>query len=395
MGFRKILAAVQKLVWGVLAVVACIFLQQTPLAVAQSFTTNDLNSILNQTPFFDSTQIGTTTCSSSSALSGNDNIQKAFNYFVGKGLTAAQAAGVVGNLIQESSVNPEEIQNGGTSQDPNAAGSGGWGIAQWTPGSKVIAIAQSLQITSPIYDLSTQLDIVWGEMNGTSPTGDQDMVKGLQQINDTAQAAEYFEQYFEEGGIAASGGGQLAQRQANAQQVLQQYGSGVVTSTSSNGCGSSISPDCQTASGVAKILCDAKQYDPVSYSETGAAGHQGGAAWHQSCPVIGPSCVLDCSGLVNIAVYDVYNVDLRENTYAEVSDTQFWKEIPITQVQPGDLIQPDPGHVEIIDHVQGNTIYTFGAHTANTDQADQVGPVTYAIASGYVYLHYIGPGSGS
>src|SRR4051794_40505969 len=44
------------------------------------------------------------TSMSEQALSNNE--QTAFNYFVNKGLTKAQAAGVVGNLIQESSVIP-------------------------------------------------------------------------------------------------------------------------------------------------------------------------------------------------------------------------------------------------------------------------------------------------
>jgi hypothetical protein len=159
--------------------------------------------------------------------------------------------------------------------------------------------------------------------------------------------------------------------------------------------GSTLSPDCQTASGVAKIICAAKQYDTVSYSETIEGGHQGAVAWHNDCPTIGPSCVLDCSGLVNIAVYDVFGSDLRENTYLEASDTQNWKHIPFGQVQPGDLIQPNPGHVEIIDHVQGSTIYTFGAHSSHYPQPRQVGPAQFTNSSGNVYLHYVGQGSPS
>ena len=38
------------------------------------------------------------------------NDQAAFDFFVGKGLSDFQAAGIVGNLDQESGVNPNAVQ---------------------------------------------------------------------------------------------------------------------------------------------------------------------------------------------------------------------------------------------------------------------------------------------
>src|SRR5882724_9083599 len=49
--------------------------------------------------------------------------QTAFNFFAAKGLTELQSAGVVGNLIQESSMNPGAVEFGGGP---------GRGIAQWS-----------------------------------------------------------------------------------------------------------------------------------------------------------------------------------------------------------------------------------------------------------------------
>ena len=43
----------------------------------------------------------------------NANSRVAFDYFLGKGLTAVQAAGIVGNLMQESNVDPTAVQPGG------------------------------------------------------------------------------------------------------------------------------------------------------------------------------------------------------------------------------------------------------------------------------------------
>lgn len=54
------------------------------------------------------------------------NEEVAFRYFVAKGLTERQAAGVIGNLVQESGVNPTSIQPGGP----------GRGIAQWSVGGR-------------------------------------------------------------------------------------------------------------------------------------------------------------------------------------------------------------------------------------------------------------------
>ena len=65
------------------------------------------------------------TSMSEQALSNNE--QTAFNFFVSKGLTKAQSAGIVGNLIQESSVVPTAVEFGGGP---------GRGIAQWSVGGR-------------------------------------------------------------------------------------------------------------------------------------------------------------------------------------------------------------------------------------------------------------------
>ena len=62
---------------------------------------------------------------SEAALSSPEHT--AFNFFVSKGLSHVQAAGVVGNLMQESSVNANAIQYGGGP---------GRGIAQWSVGGR-------------------------------------------------------------------------------------------------------------------------------------------------------------------------------------------------------------------------------------------------------------------
>jgi hypothetical protein len=86
----------------------------------------------------------------------------AFDYFRGKGLTRVQSAGIVGNLMQESSVIPTAVQYGGGP---------GRGIAQWSVGGRWnashddnVAWYASVHGLSR-WSLTTQLDFIWYELN--------------------------------------------------------------------------------------------------------------------------------------------------------------------------------------------------------------------------------------
>ena len=96
---------------------------------------------------------------SEAALSSNAHT--AFNYFVNKGLTKVQAAGIVGNLMQESSVSPTIAQYGGGP---------GRGIAQWSVGGRwdhsyhdnVAWYAAAHGMSR--WSLQAQLDFIWFEL---------------------------------------------------------------------------------------------------------------------------------------------------------------------------------------------------------------------------------------
>lgn len=360
-------------------------------AVSLALDDGELNSLNGNTVWYAPTL--SSTCSAGiPILSGSSNEDKTWNYFKGQGLSDAQVAGIMGNLEQESGFNPTIMEIGGQSNNPADADPKGWGLIQWTPGSKVIDMEQQAGIEGPIYDLATQLALVWQHMNNHPVVTKNFDLNYFKSISSETDAAQYFLNQIE-AGTDPSG-----VREQYATTVLQQYTGTVSTGGSgSSFCGGSLSPDCQSADGVAKILCAAKAYDTVSYSETTAGGHQGGAAWHDSCPTIGPSCVLDCSGLVNLAVYDAFGKDLTYNTVGEANDTATWQHITLAQLKPGDLIQPgdlNGNHVEIVDHIVGNTIYTFGAHTASAPQEDQIGPSSYTASPGDLYLHFTGANNG-
>ena len=92
------------------------------------------------------------------ALTSNE--RTAFQFFVNKGLTKTQAAGVIGNLMQESNVMPGAVEPGGA----------GRGIAQWSAGGRwnadhddnVFWYASTHGGTAG--SLTTQLDFIWYEL---------------------------------------------------------------------------------------------------------------------------------------------------------------------------------------------------------------------------------------
>lgn len=113
----------------------------------------------NDIIFYDPTCSNASAADSGAGLVDGDNIRKAFFYFVqNHQLTAAQSAGIVGNLIQESGVNPKSEQKGGP----------GRGIAQWSAGGRWEALKKWAG-SKDIYLLRTQLDFIWYEMTNVSP----------------------------------------------------------------------------------------------------------------------------------------------------------------------------------------------------------------------------------
>ena len=116
-------------------------------------------------------------------LTGKTNEEKIWNYLVGKGLSKAGAAGLMGNLNAESALNPQNLQNsyekklGYTDESYTAAvdsgsygnfvhDSAGYGLAQWTYWSRkenMLAFARAAG--KSIGDLEMQLDFLFKELS--------------------------------------------------------------------------------------------------------------------------------------------------------------------------------------------------------------------------------------
>lgn len=137
-------------------------------------------------------------CSSATGggnLSGNTPAQKAFNYFISKGLTPAQAAGVVGNLMVESGGNTENLD---THAHNNISGTHD-GIAQWS-GGRWAALKQHER--GDPYDLANQLDYLMFELGGGG--GEPNTLADIKKAKTPEEAALAFQNGFERCGSASA-----------------------------------------------------------------------------------------------------------------------------------------------------------------------------------------------
>ncbi len=198
------------------------------------------------------------------------NDRTAFDFFRTKGLSAVQAAGIVGNLDQESGVNPTEYQLGGGP---------GRGIAQWSEGGRWNSSsgdnAESFAADGhgSVWSLTTQLEFIWYELTqrgyGFSDLKSQTTVDG----------AEYaFQDKFEICGTCDE-----SERQAYAATVYKAFSKDPVRGTGGSGGGT-----CTQSWG----SCSADG-ESGSCVDTAACGDSGGASTPGYCP--GPSNIQCCT----------------------------------------------------------------------------------------------------
>ncbi|QNE19675.1 M23 family metallopeptidase [Kribbella qitaiheensis] len=187
-------------------------------------------------------------CSCGGPLSGSNNQQKAFNYFVSNGYSKEQAAGIVGNMIDESSVEPMRMQNTlpGTKtpaadvDKPGTANDygGGWGIVQWTPPSKMITPSRSSGAKDEqIETLEFQLEFLKVQLTGKGPAAEGQagtMLRATKSVEDAAVAfARYYERF---GGNEDPNHPRYAKSKASAKEVLANFGNAAGGGGASGGC---------------------------------------------------------------------------------------------------------------------------------------------------------------
>jgi hypothetical protein len=155
----------------------------------------------------------------SAPLTGNSNAEKIFLYLTAKGLTAEQAAGVLGNFQQESGFDPAIIQGGAIAGvDYTPVNGVGFGIAQWTFTARQAPLVNLAKSTNrSVIDLSLQLDFLWQELNGTHAAA----LASLKTATTPENAAYVFHRDFE--GSADSEATVVLVRGGNARRLYEQY----------------------------------------------------------------------------------------------------------------------------------------------------------------------------
>lgn len=148
---------------------------------------------------------------------GSDNAKIIWDYLRGRGLSAEQTAGILGNLRQESGPN---LDPGINETVPSHAGAG-YGIAQWT-GARRTALEDAAKGKGvPVNDLCFQLDYLVEESMSRQSLdgGDISEWDGLKKRTTVEEAVDYWHENFERSNDANTG-----TRQKFAREYMQKYG---------------------------------------------------------------------------------------------------------------------------------------------------------------------------
>lgn len=327
-------------------------------------------------------------CSSkTTSLNGKDNLEKALNFYIGKGLTLAQAAGILGNFKAESGVDPKVQELGKPkSSDPDVPTDGtGYGIAQWTFSSRqqpLVNLAKSRNAHT--YDLAIQLDYSWQEMSGTSNLGRT--LPALKATTTASDAAFQFHKIFE--GSNDDPSRIKSNRMDVAEDIARTYGGGQV----SNGTGGVVN-----CSGVAGSFTETikkyawPKYETGKTDETAEYSKAIDAAAANGKDYVGSNHGVDCGAFVTRVFRDsgadkTYNDKLgnvaAQHQYLAGNPTKY-QELPhgpkrASDLKLGDIyIAPDDSHTFIF--LGKDTVFP-GYNAATASQGDHAPSATNAAA---------------
>ena len=388
-------------------IIACCLVTMYVMPV-RAITQDDINSMLQGTEWYDPTSgcMGSSGSASSNATNQNrdKNIAQAFAYFVGQGLTPQAAAGILGNFDKESGVDPTSQEDG--SKDPNPKDGVGFGIAQWTFTSRQQPIVDLAKKNNKApTDFGIQLEYVMQELHG----GFKDAFNAIQAAPDASQAAFQFHKIYE---VSADPPSKIQGRMDDASAIYQRYKNTSPASSVADGGSGAPTPDCSTGSiagtvgnctnngdmtGIAAILSCAQEFDPYGYVWGG--GHEDPETYMKTFMSQGGfnnkfRGTVDCSGLINVSVWNAYHVKLGGGWVASDSSAtgsgQF-RQISKSEILPGDILMRSGEHVGVATKA-GDDAANFAAHTENAPSADQIGP-SNAPGEFHTYFRYIGKGS--
>lgn len=176
----------------------------------------------------------------------DENGKAIFDFLVTvAGFEPYQAAGIIGNMMVESGLEPQRKQGTApgtitTAEEFKASGSGsGWGLVQWTPGMKFIGAVDPIAEAN---NLGTQLSFLWEQLQGLGPLPEGQAGEEVKGTPNLEEAVIAFQGNMN--GAASPLGlhyfgyerpkdqtGSVPERTAYANSALLKYGSGGTTPT--------------------------------------------------------------------------------------------------------------------------------------------------------------------
>lgn len=238
------------------------------------------------------------------------------------GFSEISTAGVMGNMQTESGFDPTVLQGGGNSLDPAAAGSGGYGLVQWTPGARLIPLLNGAapSIASEVAALALELR-----------TTETAAGTALLQAVSPEQAADTFGLMYER-----YAGPPQPVRATQARTIYDRH----LGSTPANGTGAApCTPVGPGASGsAAAVIAEAAKWFGTPYSWGGGTLDGPSRGFAQGANTVG----FDCSSYTRYAFFHGAGLLLPrtsgEQLAATAAHTVVTGDPDLNLLQPGDLL---------------------------------------------------------
>ncbi|WP_020389158.1 phage tail tip lysozyme [Kribbella catacumbae] len=325
-------------------------------------------------------------CNTGGPLVGGNNQEKAFNFLVGAGYTKEQASGIVGNMIHESSVEPQRL-NGTTSGTVTPATTAvglnkAWGIVQWYPASKMINAARGQGASfETIETLEYQLKFLKEQLDGTGPVALKavgDKMKATKTVDEAAYLFAHDYEIF----TTNDNDPEYARRQATARQVFSTIGGGTNTPTGDPGAG----PSTACAAGSGNIAEVAKS---LAWPDGGHGKNQSDAtaAFQEALPKYnstnGYEVWSDCGRFVATVMrmsgadpdYPMVSTGVQDNYVRTSGKYDVFDNITPGELQPGDILI-GPGHTYLFVGQWGkydSASGSLGGHVPQATYAYNIG----------------------
>ncbi len=248
------------------------------------------------------------------------------DYFVEKGLTPQQAAGIAGNLQFESGLDP------GIQETGNGIG---FGLAQWSFDRRTQLEDYAASQGKPVSDMGTQLNFLWKELN-TTENATLQAFNGDKSMSAT-QAADTFYDKFERPNYNEQN---RNDRAAAAEQFLTQY-----NTQGGDKAATTIAPTAGDATAAAAGDAHAPAAGEAGSAIVKAASADVGqqlwakTEWAGLCEGGNLGCAASVSYVLREAgVLKSGEGSPQVSELATMLKEKGWTEVPISQAAPGDVI---------------------------------------------------------